>query len=864
MAKFNDKISTLLSNQLPEFVVSEHPKFAEFLKVYYQLLESAVLSVTSVKSTEGILLETETAQANNLVLNASAIGTARTPLDVDDKLIFETYSGTEYGKFTRGEIITGQTSNAIATVLTEDLDSGRLFISAQNKFIKGEIVVGGTSNAYATIDSYRPNPVNNIADLVNFRDPDNVINDFLSNFRDEFLATLPDTLANDVNKRSLIKNVNSLYRSKGTNRGHEIFFRILFNEEAQTFYPREQLLRVSDGKFDTLKVLRVIPDIGDTTQLIGRTITGIDSGAYAVIENVATYQIGIDTVSEFILNNDSIQGTFQIGEQIQGTASDTDDFYIKATITGIPGTKVITNDGALNTTADTVSLVAGGTGAVFSIDETGTGGITDIIIDNKGTNYQVGDVLNFSNTGTGGLDASGFVKIINGGIIDEDDTGNRISLEEDTMSADPYFGNAIMQESGSGNGTIEELFLIQNGSGYSILPSVTVNSFTGSSATVRAWGDDIGRITKLKTVELGKKYELAPTPPQLGFYNSCIITSVMGSFQPNTTITSTSSGSGIIDTFDVAKGLVRIKTVTGTFAIGDTVTSQSGGTATIKKVDATIASINVVSISDTDGKFINEDGKLSETTMRIQDSKYYQDFSYVLKVASSISVWRDAFKKTMHTAGFYFTGQVDISSQLSAKGRLPLVGAVSGKEQVEIPIFAILNTLFSTIFARRLGTVDDGTSLRAKAHEGGTIYLPGDEIEHFAAGQRDVTLLRQPLELDYTSRRRSVIDGVLVKRGWAYAGPRWGNINKWANTLYGTSTPGHGITIGTLEDLTVFGTNSSLDGRDGVFLMTSNESGKTIKMNFALPSTVTYSRNLFSNTVADFSSTATTFDNAST
>ena len=162
MAKFNDKISNILNSQLPEFVVSQHPKFAEFLKVYYQLLESAELSVTSVKSTEGILLETETAQANNLVLNSSAIGTARTPLDVGDKVIFETYSGTEYGKFTRGEIITGQTSNAIATILTEDLNSGRLFISAQNKFIKGEIVVGGTSNAYATIDSYRPNPVNNI------------------------------------------------------------------------------------------------------------------------------------------------------------------------------------------------------------------------------------------------------------------------------------------------------------------------------------------------------------------------------------------------------------------------------------------------------------------------------------------------------------------------------------------------------------------------------------------------------------------------------------------------------------------------------------------------------------------------------
>ena len=863
MAKFSDKISTILHSQLPEFVIAQHPKFAEFLKVYYLLLESAELSVTSVKSTEGILLETETAQANNLVLDASAIGTARTPLDIGDKIIFEIYSGTEYGKFTRGEIITGQTSNAIATVLTEDLDTGRLFISAQNKFIKGEIVVGGTSNAYATIDSYKPNPVNNISDLIHFRDPDNVINNFLSNFRDEFLATLPDTLANDVNKRSLIKNVNSLYRSKGTNKGHEIFFRILFNEEAQIFYPREQLLRVSDGKFDTLKVLRVIPDIGDTTQLIGRTITGSTSGAYAIVENVATYQIGIDTVSEFILNNDSLQGTFLVGEQVQGTASDTDDWYIKAIITGIPGTKAIQNDGTLNTTADTVSLVAGGTGAVFSIDETGTGGITEIVIDNPGVNYQVGDVLNFDNSGTGGSNASGFVKIINGGISNEDDTGNKITLEEGTMSADPYFGNVIMQESGSGNGTIEDLFLILNGSGYFILPSVTVNSNTGTTATVRAWGDEIGRITKLKTIELGKKYELTPTPPQLGFYNSCIITTVAGSFVPNTTITSSSSGNGVIDTFDVAKGLLRIKTVIGTFADGDTVTSQSGGTGTIKKVDTSIASINVVSVSDTDGNFINEDGKISETTMRIQDSKYYQDFSYVLKVARSISVWRDAFKKTMHTAGFYFTGQVDIASRIDARGILPIVGAISGRE-VEIPIFAILNTLFSTIFGRRLGTVDDGTTLRPYAHEGGTIYAQENSLEHFAANQRDITLIRPGLSITYTSRKRSYIDGVFVKRGWAYAGPRWNNLNKWANTIFGASTAGHGIVFKTLEDLKVFGTNSSLNGRLGIFLMTSDEDGKTVKMNFAMPSHITYARSLFSNTISEFSSTSTTFDNAST
>ena len=39
--------------------------------------------------------------------------------------------------------------------------------------------------------------------------------------------------------------------------------------------------------------------------------------------------------------------------------------------------------------------------------------------------------------------------------------------------------------------------------------------------------------------------------------------------------------------------------------------------------------------------------------MRVQDSLYYQDFSYVLKVGQSINAdGEDAFKKTMHTQVF--------------------------------------------------------------------------------------------------------------------------------------------------------------------------------------------------------------------
>ena len=402
MAKFNEKLSTILNQQLPEFVVADHPKFADFLKTYYQLLESAKIKVTSVQTTVGILLETETGQENNLVLNSSRIDTARTPLDGGDKIIYEE---SEFGKFQRGEVIKGSSSNAEAVILVEDLDNDSLVISAQDKFKSGEIIVGQSSNASATLDDYTVNPVNNIVDLVNFRDPDKAISYFLTNMRDEFLATLPESLNSEVNKRNLIKNIKSLYRSKGTQKGHELFFRLLFNEQSETLYPREEMLKTSDGQFDSKKIMRVIARVGDPATLIGRTITGKNSNATALIENLQKFQIGTDEVTELVLNPDTIQGTFTVGEEIQGTGSDTDDFFIKADITGIPGTKTIVNSGSLYNTNDLITITAGGEAALFQIGETGAGRLTDLVIDNEGSGYEIGDTINFDNSGTFGQGA---------------------------------------------------------------------------------------------------------------------------------------------------------------------------------------------------------------------------------------------------------------------------------------------------------------------------------------------------------------------------------------------------------------------------------------------------------------------------
>ena len=58
--------------------------------------------------------------------------------------------------------------------MTEDLIMVN-FIYQHKINLLNETIIGNTSNAQAVINDYRPNPVNTIQDLTNFRDPDKVI-----------------------------------------------------------------------------------------------------------------------------------------------------------------------------------------------------------------------------------------------------------------------------------------------------------------------------------------------------------------------------------------------------------------------------------------------------------------------------------------------------------------------------------------------------------------------------------------------------------------------------------------------------------------------------------------------------------------
>ena len=770
MAKFTDKISNLINQQVPEFVLEQHPKFLEFLKTYYTFMESAELGVTSVQTTDGILLETETAQTNELILDGSRLDTDRTQLDAGDKVLLES---STYGKFTRGETITGQTSNATATVLTEDLDNNRLFISAQDKFIDGEEVVGASSNATAIINNYKPNPVQNIQDLLNFRDPDKVISNFLTKFRNEFLNTLPETLSNGVDKRKLIKNIKSLYRAKGTNKGHQLFFRLLFGIESEIFYPREQMLRVSDGKWDTKKILRAIGTVGNTSNLIGRTIQGETSNATAIVENVFKFLIGANEVTEFILNDETITGTFQTNEVIRGTATDDDDIFIKATVTALPSVITISNGGSLYNTGDTVDITSGGQGAIVQVNGIGRGSITEIIVNDGGSGYEIDDDIDFTNTGTGGGSARAKVSVVNGGFTQEistSSTEDHIVLEDETTRGDPYTGNKIVQESGSGD--ITDVRIVSQGNNYLSLPTVTVDETTGSGADVFAYGSEIGKVLSLRIIEYGAGYEASPSPPTLTLPSYIVLSNLTGSFVVGETVTgvdiTSTAVTATVVSYNSGTGVLKVSSPSGTFAENSSLTSDGGSTAIVEKNNLATASVTVDNLIDTVGTYINQDGHISELFMKIQDSLYYQDFSYVIKVGRIINDWRDSFKKTVHSAGFYFTGQVDIETQVSAQIQ-SITGINTGIDFEQVA--SVINTLFSTIFGRRLGTVDDGTTLRTNPELGVDPDFDDSTSEHFTPNTRDLTLIRK-YKISFPSIVKIDVRGATLKYGYAYVGPR--------------------------------------------------------------------------------------------
>ena len=138
--------------------------------------------------------------------------------------------------------------------------------------------------------------------LRTIQDVDASIADFESNFFNSFATLFPNDAS--IDKALLIKKVLPLYLSKGSEKSFQFLFRLLFGKEVDVIYPKDNILRASDGKWTTNEILRTTQNIfsyhtgngSDRTFTLAQPVS--ISGIVVFINNVAQ-TTGFYTLKEY-------------------------------------------------------------------------------------------------------------------------------------------------------------------------------------------------------------------------------------------------------------------------------------------------------------------------------------------------------------------------------------------------------------------------------------------------------------------------------------------------------------------------------------------------------------------------------------
>jgi hypothetical protein len=102
---------------------------------------------------------------------------------------------------------------------------------------------------------------------------------------------------------------------------------------------------------------------------------------------------------------------------------------------------------------------------------------------------------------------------------------------------------------------------------------------------------------------------------------------------------------------------------------------------------------------------------------------------------------------------------------------------------------------------------------------------------------------------------------ITISQGYAYAGPRYGTINREALRTF-VRQAGTNYSIAELNNNLTFGTRTSFDGQDNTLLFCSTQLGRVIKTKLTMPSEITQITpdNSFDNLLTFFDSNIQTFD----
>lgn len=443
-----------------------------------------------------------------------------------------------------------------------------------------------------------------INSLVTARDIDVTKTEYLDMLQKEIAAAIPkNTVTNRVN---LYKNLSRYYNVRGSQESIELFFKIIFSDDAEVYFPRKYMLVPSDGIW--------IPD------------TQVPNYSAAPL-------IGV------------------IGNGIGATAFAT-------TVNGAIRNAQVTHSGSLYP-CPTATIAGNGSNATVAVYVAG-GVIRSIAVTNGGSGYTTASVVI---TGTHTIAATATAEIVNGSIVSINLTNGGSGYPSPTLTITDAPGSG-----GSGaealaycvGGSITHVQMTSFGSGYSV-PVFTFAGATGSGA--QATGNVVnGAIESITATNFGSGYTAAS-----------VLIDGMPSYASSAKIIPN------ISRDEETYGQILSYTVADCgegYTIAGIFTGYSYGTYTQRR------------------------GFVSDI-IKLQDSYFYQKFSYVIRTGNNVDVWADTFNKLVHPAGMIFFGEILLLLQLiDGKSMMPkLQPGYIGAEDLAKLIVSIASTNLNSYIA---------------------------------------------------------------------------------------------------------------------------------------------------------------------
>jgi len=166
-------------------------------------------------------------------------------------------------------------------------------------------------------------PIYENYNLLNAKDIDLANDYFIKQIKEELLPSFPEEILLDDVK--FLKTINQFYRSKGTPDSIKFLFKVLYNENIDIYFPSNNILKLSDGKWVLPLALRVETNDPNVFNLVKTQIRGATSDATAIVEKVVSSvdrSLGIQYIELFVSN---INRLFATGETLTASYIDGDD-----------------------------------------------------------------------------------------------------------------------------------------------------------------------------------------------------------------------------------------------------------------------------------------------------------------------------------------------------------------------------------------------------------------------------------------------------------------------------------------------------------------------------------------------------------